>query len=224
VAEGSVIKDGDTYKMWYSGTDGTIRGIGYATSSDGINWNKHASNPILQQGAVGDWDSWGAFFGPAVIKDGSVYKMWYSGGMSFLTSHRIGYATSSDGVYWEKYSGNPVLAPQCSASWDDQQLWFPEVIKDGTTYHMWVGCYDGSINRIGYASSNDGISWQFDCDSPALDVGGAGDWDQSILVTSVLKTGDGWMMWYQGYQGPYGTPNGEIGRIGYASCQGSLGE
>ncbi len=46
-----VILDGVDYKMWYAGNDGTNWRIGYATSSDGITWTKHASNPVLDLGA-----------------------------------------------------------------------------------------------------------------------------------------------------------------------------
>ncbi|MCM8786861.1 MAG: hypothetical protein NC935_02275, partial [Candidatus Omnitrophica bacterium] len=41
VSTPSVIKDGDTYKMWYGGSDGTNWRIYYATSSDGLTWTKY---------------------------------------------------------------------------------------------------------------------------------------------------------------------------------------
>ncbi len=40
------------YRMWYTGYDGTREGIkrlGYATSADGIAWNRHKDNPLLDQ-------------------------------------------------------------------------------------------------------------------------------------------------------------------------------
>ncbi|MCP4668467.1 MAG: hypothetical protein GY849_19150, partial [Deltaproteobacteria bacterium] len=103
-----VIKDGATYKMWYSGSDNTIdpeedSQIGYATSSDGVTWVKHGSNPVLPKGGANDWDGdtvqW-----PSVIKDGGTYKMWYAAWNDAQGTDAIGYATSTDGITWTKYN------------------------------------------------------------------------------------------------------------------------
>jgi len=67
--------------MWYNGID-TITWktqIGLATSPDGINWTKHASNPIVQNGSMGTYDD--MWLGtPAVIYKTNHYEMWYSSG------------------------------------------------------------------------------------------------------------------------------------------------
>lgn len=189
--------------MWFSGGDGSNGCVGYADSWDGIDWEKHNRNPILCKGSAGEWDSWVAHW-CSVIKDGTEYKMWYSGGESF-TSHRIGYATSPDGITWSKYAENPVLEPQNS----EDQVWFPHVLKDELGFHMWYGCTAG----ICYASSDDGIVWDA-VDDPVLPPGDPGKWDEGgVLRGRVLKPGDAWMMWYVGFE----AANGEIGRIGYAS-------
>ncbi|MBI2437349.1 MAG: hypothetical protein HYV36_00840 [Lentisphaerae bacterium] len=39
----SVIKDGATYKIWYSGYDGTNIRLYYATSPDGLTWTKYTN-------------------------------------------------------------------------------------------------------------------------------------------------------------------------------------
>ena len=45
--------EGGTYIMWYSGSNGTTWAIGVATSTDGINWTKNTSNPVLQRSSSG---------------------------------------------------------------------------------------------------------------------------------------------------------------------------
>lgn len=55
VVAATVLLDNGVYKMWYAGNDGTNSRIGYATSSDGINWTKYASNPVLDLGVSGEW-------------------------------------------------------------------------------------------------------------------------------------------------------------------------
>ena len=87
----SVILDGNTYKMWYGGFDGSHARIHYATSTDGITWDKHGV--VVPLGVSGSSDSYHTH-APAVIKDNDIYKMWYSG---FDGSHsRIHYAELHD--------------------------------------------------------------------------------------------------------------------------------
>ena len=46
VGPGPVLYDGETYKMWFLGVNGSMIQTGYATSSDGINWTKNET-PVL---------------------------------------------------------------------------------------------------------------------------------------------------------------------------------
>ena len=75
IALPSVLFDGDVYKMWYTGHDGTYKRIGYAISPDGINWSKHEGNPVLDLGTEGTWDDY-YISGPCVLFDGQEYRMW----------------------------------------------------------------------------------------------------------------------------------------------------
>jgi len=169
----TVIFDGTTYHMWYMGWDGNIPRIGYATSPDGINWTKYddlitvnppfaESDPVMNPGDPGSWDV-AAVFSPSVIYDGTSYHMWYSGGDSlnsglpFPTESKIGYATSPNGITWTKFA-NPVLeAGAQGGAWDGIGVGDPDVVYDGTTYHMYYdgAGFDGVFRfRIGYATDS----------------------------------------------------------------------
>lgn len=54
-----VLKIGkNDFRMWYGGHSKNGLGqVGYASSSDGINWKKYDRNPILTVGNSGEWDS-----------------------------------------------------------------------------------------------------------------------------------------------------------------------
>ncbi len=98
-----IILDGGTFKMWYSAFDANwVRRIGYATSPDGVNWTKYASNPVFE-GAPGQWDD-GGVHNMAVLHDNG-YHMWYS------CNGQIGYVTSPDGIDWTRFLSGPVLSP-----------------------------------------------------------------------------------------------------------------
>ncbi|MCK5527117.1 MAG: hypothetical protein KAJ05_08205, partial [Candidatus Latescibacteria bacterium] len=199
VSQPSVLYDGMQYHMWYVGYDGTRLRIGYATSSDGAVWEKHAGNPVLDAGANGTWDDSGVS-GPDVLVDGTGYHMWYNG--SDGDHSRIGYATSTDGVVWEKQGANPVLDVGAGGAWDDAGVRSPSVLDDGTVYHLWYGGYDGTSMKIGHATSSDGVTWDKDAGNPVLDVGASGAWDDASLSSpDVLHDGSIYRMFYTGYDG-----------------------
>src|SRR5258706_4934639 len=92
--------------MWYAGRENaaTKNKIGLATSSNGINWTRDASNPVLLPTA-GTFDAVGVS-GPHVVYDAGTltYHMWYTG-LDASGVSRIGHATSSNGTTWSKTVG-----------------------------------------------------------------------------------------------------------------------
>jgi len=192
----AVLKEGGSYKMWYTGDDGSNPSqIGLATSTNGTNWMKEAANPVLSPSET--WEANGVMAG-SVISDSGLYKMWYTGYDSSGVA-RIGYATSPDGVTWTKYGSNPVLDVGAAGSWEDEDVSWPTVIKEGGTYHIWYTGYDGMTARIGHATSSNGTSWTKDTANPVLDVGPPGDWDWlDVYGPSVVKVGGEYMLWYSG--------------------------
>ena len=195
-----VISDAGTYRMWYQGSALTFYGygstLGYAESADGLAWEKYGGNPVLEPGETGEWDN--AYRGQvALLKDGDLYKMWYSGG-GFSGPWHTGYATSSDGLEWSVYAGNPVLQAGAPGSWDEQECDASTVLKDGATYKMWYfGCDEGyTVWSIGYATSPDGVNWTKHPANPVLE-GTAGQWDESGPVwPRVMQYGPTYKRWY----------------------------
>ena len=204
----TVILDGATYKMWYTGHDGASFSIGYATSADGITWAKQGM--VLDVGAGGEWDDDGVQ-SPSVILDGATYKMWYGGDDG--TKLSIGYATSADGITWAKQG--MVLDVGAVDEWDDDNVNSPSVILDGATYKMWYGGDDGASFSIGYATSADGITWSKQ--GMVLDLGAGGEWDDvQVNIPAVILDGTTYKVWYTGN-------DGTNLRIGYATSAGGAG-
>ncbi len=217
----SVIKDNNTYKMWYQSGLGLGR-IGYATSNDGINWTKYAGNPVMDVGSTGTWDDEGIGLG-SVISDTGIFKMWYTGiNTDFATSvGRIGYATSTNGINWTKYAGNPVMDVGSAGTWDDVWVFDPYVIRDGSSLKMWYSgsndqiCNSGGVEllQIGSATSLDGITWNKSTNNPVLDVK-PNSWEKrSVTAPWVIFDGSTYHIWY--HAGEPCFPSDE--RIGYAN-------
>jgi predicted GH43/DUF377 family glycosyl hydrolase len=120
-------------------------------------------------------------------------------------------STISAQVDWEKYENNPVLVPGSPGEWDDYSLKVPCILFDGSTYHLWYGGHDGSIDRIGYATSPDGKVWEKYGGNPVLNEGIAVSWDDGgVGMPCVLLIDSTYHMWYNGgHEGRW--------RIGYAT-------
>ncbi len=85
----TIIKENDNaYDMWYSGGDTSMdKGIGYAFSTDGINWVKDADNPIFHKDDGVAWRN-NRTYTPMVIGN----EMWFTGKDLATGSYTIGYA------------------------------------------------------------------------------------------------------------------------------------
>lgn len=201
VGHGTVIKDGDTLKMWYwGGNSSSNAGIGFAWSLNGQNWTR-VDGPGIGKSVIDqtiDGSGALAIATPCVIKEGSTYKMWYARAYLVGTKvlYRIGYATSSNGLNWTVVAGSgangSVIDIGASGNFDESMVFFPSVIKNGTQYQMWYAGYDSvSALREGYATSSDGISWTKvtgnSTKGSCLDSGG---------TSSVSLVGSVYKMWY----------------------------
>ena len=188
-----ILKEDGVYKLWYTGYNGTIWSIGYATSPDGIAWTKQGK--ILDKGSAGQVDS-AHVLHPSIIKDGDVYKMWYSA-HDGTNWNNICYATSTDGITWTKQGS----VMQKGGTYENGYAYAARVIKNGETYKMWYCGYDGTTNvRIHYATSADGLTWVKH--GVALNIGSSGSYDSFYLYYPfVVKDGDEYKMWYVGWGG-----------------------
>jgi hypothetical protein len=195
--------------MWYAGSDGGTARIGYATSTDnGLTWQKHPGNPVLNTGPAGSFDS-RHVEGHWVVHDASGYRMWYAGYDG--SNWRIGLATSSDGIVWMRYAGNPVLNLGSAGAWDQSHVYWPYVQPGGLGYRMWYTGHNGNAIRIGYAESVNGISWIKSPDNPTTDYLRPGRWGYANqLAPMVLQQGDRYRMWYSEQD------SGGTDRINYA--------
>jgi hypothetical protein len=162
------------YQMFYDtssegfGPGGSVEQIGLAYSSDGLNWTRYGSEPILiPSGAIGDWDGTHAFR-PSVVRVTGTYYMLYSGSndnidpvTSVSYAHGIGLATSTDGIHWTKSASNPVFSYANGVAWRNSRTYAPSVLlsPNGLQLQMWFsggsGLTAGTSQGIGYATLSD---------------------------------------------------------------------
>ncbi|MEX2683384.1 MAG: hypothetical protein Q6373_017540 [Candidatus Sigynarchaeota archaeon] len=154
-----IIIDDGIYKMWYGGQSSTGHdSIHFATSADGISWQKHGTViPTGTNNHVND---------PSVVKVDGTYYMYYTTA-PVAELDEIWLATSNDSLSW--VIRGQVIGPGV-AGWNSLKVGRPSVLYEGGMFKMW---YDGSEEdpanpgqvkpgtgrHVGYATSPDGLTW-----------------------------------------------------------------
>ncbi|HEY3783581.1 MAG TPA: family 43 glycosylhydrolase [Fimbriimonadaceae bacterium] len=198
----SVLKKDDVYYMWYTGQfQGRTSAIGYATSKDGIHWQRK-STPVLKPDQT--WEKV-AVMCPSVLWDESEhqFRMWYSGGDQYEPD-AIGYAVSADGVHWTKRPA-PIFKADANSWWEKFKVTACQVlVSQGWHYMFYVGFRDIDHAQIGIARSKDGISnWERlkmnPILSPTID-----SWDADACYKPFALYDERtrrWNLWYNGRRG-----------------------
>ena len=146
VTSQSIIYDGNMYKMWYNIYDGFKRKytMCYTTSIDGMLWDKYKLVTLLENNDINDKYQQHS---PSVIFNGTIFIMLYVVSDDIHSS--IHYATSEDGVVWNKHG---VLIPLGDdGDTDSYNIDAPFIIEDNGKYKVWYTGYDGIEERLHYA-------------------------------------------------------------------------
>lgn len=217
----NVMRDGNKVLAYTTGWNrrasvSTDAAIGLAISEDnGLTFRKVGQGPIFSAALnepflVGD-----AF----VQRFDDVYHMWYIFGVRWVTYgsctipervYKIAHATSSDGIVWRR-DGRLIVSDKLG---EDECQALPSVAKIGDRYHMFF-CYRYATDfrnnprrsyRIGYAYSDDLLSWQRDDISAGIDVSDSG-WDSEMqCYPHIFNMDDDTYLLYNG---------NEFGRFGF---------
>lgn len=150
-----ILEENGSLKMWYiSGVNWTVdeqkvhynNVIRYATSENGLDWQTDPHICIQP-----DFQDEYGIARPWVIREGSLYKMWYSV-RSFSQLYAIGYAESHDGRHWERRDQAEEAALKPSESgWDSEMVCYPCVVDIGGRRYMFYNGNRHGASGFGYA-------------------------------------------------------------------------
>jgi beta-1,2-mannobiose phosphorylase / 1,2-beta-oligomannan phosphorylase len=193
-----VVRREDGYHMWYTGQAQGKSAVGYATSADGRTWTRKSTEPVLKPSLP--WEGV-AIMCPHAIWDAhsKIWKMWYSAGTQYEPD-AIGYATSADGLHWEKYPANPVIAPNPHSEWEQNRVAAAQILRwEGWYYAFYIGFRDIDHAQIGMARSRDGVTgWMRHAGNPIVRPT-PGGWDGDACYKPYAVFSDGrWRLWYNG--------------------------
>ncbi|MCK4971502.1 MAG: hypothetical protein KAS77_13285, partial [Thermoplasmata archaeon] len=159
-----VVELNGTYYLYYSGSNTTSTNatwhIGLATSADGLNWTRYASNPILKAG-VDSYDYYG-LTDPTVLVAKGTWYIWYGGNRNGTSLDiDICYATSTDGYNWSKYASNPIFRNDGNNSaWNGIEVRPQGIIIENGTFNLYYsGMGTSNQTKLGVMTSSNGRNW-----------------------------------------------------------------
>lgn len=191
VMPAAVVRNGKNVNLYTTGwqrgqTVPYLNAVGLAISEDdGLTFRKPYEGPVVSPTKDEPFSA----MSPFILKENGVWRMWYSSGVGWHRGpekyepiYLIKYAYSGDGLNWNQPNITCI-----AGTYPEEAITRPSVVRDESGYHMWF-CSRGSEDfrggtnsfRIGYAFSNDGLSWVRD-DSRGLAPSGSG-WDSTMTA------------------------------------------
>lgn len=210
-----VLYEDGGFKLYYGG--GLPYQIGYATSSDGVNFTAQ-SHPVLSYGPSNSWDS-SEVVRPSIVEvispslrlrqslsvttdTNRLYMMYYNGFGS--NDSAIGLAYSSDGLTWQPYAANPIVTSTTGIYTSFA------ITQSGTTY-----LYYHTENAIYLTLSTDGVNFTSYSPNPILSPSTVNGWDAGLVYGVFVRQADdgSYVMYYNGIA----AANGSYGMVGIAT-------
>ena len=124
--------------------------------SDIVNFTAYSKNPVFSGTGSPTWDEHIRERG-YILREDSTYHLWYTGYRDTVgATLYLGYATSKDGIVFNRFEGNPIFAE----SWVEDMM----VVKSDSLYYMFA---EGKNDVAHLMTSQDRIHWS---DQGALDI------------------------------------------------------
>ena len=204
-----VIYQGGLFRLYYGG--GYPYRISYAESRDGVNFTAQPQ-PIVPPEAD-QWDDVETVR-PSIVEldqpedaleqklgltgsSSPLYLMYYNGFGDNQSA--IGIAYSSDGLSWQRYTGNPVVTSTTG-------IYTSFAIREGDTTYL----YYHTGKDLYLMSSKDGIDFTPYSTDPILKHGPDGTWNAGLVYGAFVRPADdgsGYVMYFNGIpaqDAPYG--------------------
>jgi predicted GH43/DUF377 family glycosyl hydrolase len=194
----TVVDFQDREWLYYAGNEIEDFSIGVASRAQGEEaFERTAESPILKPGSdvAQDWKRFAQNTPEAVVVGDEVW-VYYSGRREFDEGLGVGLAKSSDGLLFTDVEENPVLSELPEGSIFDQAgVAHPSIVHREGGFQLW---YATGEHDIGYAVSEDGVSFERYCGNPVFE-GSADTWDVGLVkAPEVAFDGDQYWMTYSG--------------------------
>ena len=170
-----------------------------------VKFQFNLSNPVFRHGNFSDWDSRHVAPG-AVVFDGEMFHMFRNGYRGWPQRSQVGYMTSQDGLNWEDSETSPVfLSVDVPFQNIGPSLLTAALLEDDGTWVFYFAIFNTNASTtLGIARATAPSPtgpWVMDEDFVLL-PGADGEWDsRAVSINDVIKTPDGYRMYYVGDSG-----------------------
>ena len=164
----------------------------------------YGDQPIVSKGQPGTWDDRFTDPGAVIYYDG-MFHMFRNGFRGFPAESQVGYVTSPDGFTWTKQGDDPIFETN-DVPYAKIAMYASSVIWEDDCWVLFFYTWDSSsypsssvIGRITQCVAGPALTeWIPDLE-PILKPGADGEWDEKqVLAPHVLKTDNGYVMYYSG--------------------------
>ncbi len=173
--------NGKVHLFYQTYGNGRNDAICHAWSSDGISFNRDATNPVFRPN--GKWNCGRAIDAEVILFKGRYYLYYATRDPDFkIQMQGVAVApgnTDFSRDEWKNLStDSAMLKPELP--WEKDCIEGASVIEyKGKLYMFYAGAYNNAPQQIGVAVSSNGISWSRMSESPFLANGKPGEWNSS---------------------------------------------
>jgi predicted GH43/DUF377 family glycosyl hydrolase len=150
-----------------------------------VNFKEYPGNPIFTGTNVDTWDKQIRERG-FILKEGPNYHVWFTGYSPASPTKFLGYASSKDGIHWERFSKETIHPGQ----WVEDMC----VVKSGKTYYMFA---EGEGDIAHMLVSTDRVHWQEKGNLDIRKVDGSPIRKGAYGTPTVLKAKGIWHLFYE---------------------------
>ena len=184
---GWIIFEDNCYHLWYTGysVKGGFKQLGYATSSDGIHWNRYPANPLVPDSWVEDM---------CVLKVEDIYYMMAEGVHDW--AHLL---TSKDRINWTDHGSLLIWEPDGTLIADPKEetshAGTPVLLKKDGTWYLF---FERSDEAVWLATSMDSIplKWTKVQKEPVLSPGPEEYDNVAVAADCIVKIRGRYYMYY----------------------------
>lgn len=150
-----------------------------------VEFTPYKSNPVFSGTGADTWDKNIRERG-YILKEDSLYHMWYTGYTDTSDIKFLGYATSVDGISWTRCKDNPIY----NSGWIEDMC----VLKVDSVYYMYA---EGRGDTAHLLTSSDRIHWTEQGNLDIRQKSGAPISKGPFGTPFVLKEKDDWYLFYE---------------------------
>ena len=177
-APGAIVLNGAIHLFYQTYGNGKHDAICHAISTDGLHFERNASNPVFRPSGV--WNCGRAIDADVMAHDDTLFLACATRDPDYKIQKLVMATAPLNSDFgpqsWTQSGIGPILEPVLD--WEGACIEAPAMLQHaGRSWMFYAGAYNASPQQIGLAVSDDGLRWHRTSDQPFLSNGTSGAWN-----------------------------------------------